>query len=81
MPVVGFNRGLGESFVRENPMDGELRKVEGCGAGRVAGEEIRQEVPPLVLCPARPRNMGAFGVSFDPLEGAVWCSIAYTVPE
>ena len=51
VPVVRLDGGLCDFGVREYPVDGKLRGVEEGGSGRVAGEEVRLEVPPLVLCP------------------------------
>ena len=45
MPVVGFDGGLSDSFVGEDPVGGKLWEGEGGGAVWGAGEKILQVVP------------------------------------
>ena len=79
VPVSVLYGCLCYSFMSEGRMDGELWQVQRWGAGRVAGEEVRQVVPPLISGPAGPWCTRPFGVAFDPLKGALGCETPDTV--
>ena len=51
VPVPRLDRCLCDRFMCEGRADEELWEVEWWGPCRVAGKEVRQVVPPLVLGP------------------------------